>query len=298
MEGSRKSQSECTSKIAGAQEPAPEPAPLFDNTALLILLERFRSYFARRASTDDSEILTFSMRYTFLCVSALYQVILPELTACIDEPVAAFSSENAPDYRYRVWTRFQDMRRCLERLGPLCALLGESAAGLLQTLNKKWTTRAVNAIDDAGESRTRVLAWRRQTAHEYREHRERKEQAQINAHLLKWRQEHDKRLSFTIQFADQITLIPAITGMDAACDLLLNYTCAIFGEILPTFQKLPSLSETEIATLLIDLSQKADLSLLQVNALLEPLQLLIRYYGAGASGGLAERAILTHAKKS
>jgi hypothetical protein len=81
-----------------------------------------------------------------------------------------------------------------------------------------------------------------------------------------------------VQFADFIDDIPGLLQVDSAFSLLLDHSCSIFGNILPKFHSSRGDSDEVIATLLLDMMQKIDLLLWQIDILLEVLHPLEKVY--------------------
>lgn len=246
---------------------------LTGDAALAILFEQLRAYLGQRADGADMENLSFSLRHLFACVDALYLAGLPELSARAACSVDDLLPRELLEYRYHIWTCLQDMKRQLARIEPLCRLIEGAASNLLDALD---TTSNLPVIPGEQSSE----AWIDQlSSHGHWE----QAFTIVSERLNDWQQDHGQRLSFTIQFAEYLPLTPSLTRVDLAFDFLLDYACAVFGDILPDFRHLLSGQDATLASLLLDLAQKADLLLLHAEAILEPMQSLVRYYGA-ASG--------------
>jgi hypothetical protein len=101
----------------------------------------------------------------------------------------------------------------------------------------------------------------------------------LTERLIDWQEYHNRYHIFTDQFTDLITAIPSLAQMERAFDFLLENIHTIFGEVLLDFQAVSSSDDdVAIATLLLDLMQKADLVLLHIDTLLDPLRILIKHY--------------------
>jgi hypothetical protein len=85
-----------------------------------------------------------------------------------------------------------------------------------------------------------------------------------------------------VQFADFIDDIPGLLQVDSAFNLLLDHSCSLFGSILPKFHTDSRDNDEVIATLLLDMTQKIDLLLWQIDILLEVLHPLEKLYAITA----------------
>jgi len=255
-----------------------------ETMGLVIIVERLRTCFKRSIDAEDMELLGFSLHHLFYSVNLLYRRVLPDLTACTMH--AAEGQELTRDLgcQYCVWLHLQEAKRLLERIEPLCQLLNGAIISILASLD---ALRRLEEEQKAQKLQTPGLQERK---------RQEKEQcwqetlAQgrwelalsiLTERLNSWHQSHTKRISFTIQFANLLPHIPTLAHMDTAFDLLLDNAGAIFGEVLQDFQAISVGDDEAMATLLLDLMQKVDQLLLQIDILLEPLHILIRRYAIG-----------------
>ena len=100
----------------------------------------------------------------------------------------------------------------------------------------------------------------------------------LTEHLRSWHANHGDGRLFTSHFPHLADTIPTLAQANAAFALLLANTCSIFEDILPGLRALPAGDDEALATVSLDLMQKADQIYLQGHTLLEPLCCLIKQY--------------------
>ena len=230
-------------------------------TGLLLLLERIPEYFKGRAEQDDVETLVFCLHRLYNCVNMLYQRILPDL-------VHATSLQDVPPHsdfacRHAIWEQLQALQQLLERVESHCHLLLSTTTSILAILNITEET-----FPDA-ETPTHVGTDQWQHAYE-----------RLSTSLSEWQENNKTHPSFTAMFIEPAAALPAssLSQVDSSLALLFDSTNAIFGDIIPDIQLVAPGDDGVVATLLFDLMQQNDLLLMQIGKLVEPIQLLIKYY--------------------
>lgn len=248
-----------------------------------IILGPLKTYFEGHADTDDLAILGFTLHHLFYSIDALYQIVLPELAESLTQAQASQTELDTLLYQHRIWTHLREIQRLLERIEPLCHLLNGATTSILNALDIHSSARQqrepVARQDDARQQDED------QPYEQYLRVIEQEQWKQtitlLTESLHQWQNYHDQRFSFTIRFAELITAIPALAQTDSALDLLLESAGAIFGDILLNFQAIAPGDDESISTLLLDLMQKADQLLLDVDILLEPMHALIKHHVPG-----------------
>lgn len=230
-------------------------------TGLLLLLERFPEYFRERAGQDDIETLVFCLHRLYNCINTLYQRIIPDLAH-------ATSLQGTPPHsmfacRHAIWEQLQALHQLIERVESHCHLLLSTTTSVLAVLDSTQET-ATNA-----ETPTHVGTDQWQHAHE-----------RLSTSLSEWQENNKAYPSFATMFIDTAAALPAgsLSLLDTALALLFDSANAIFGDITPDIQLVAQGDDEVVATLLFDLMQQNDLLLMQIGKLVEPIQLLIKYY--------------------
>ncbi len=228
---------------------------------LTMILERISAYFRERANKDDIETLIFCLQHLYYYVNNLYGTTLPALTI----PTTQGVSPGILTRRHRTWTQFQEMQHLLGRIESICHLLIEAATSVLAVLD-------ITSGPDEDELPSLVGTEQWQQAYEM-----------LTVTLNTWQEHNGERLSFEGTFAAAKSTLTGslLTQMDTALTLLLDSASAIFGDIIPDFQVVSQGDDEVVATLLFDLIQQADLSLMQTGTLTNPLQELIKQYAIG-----------------
>jgi hypothetical protein len=232
------------------------------------ILAGLHIYFEGRADQEDLHILSFSLWHIISCLDALYFAILLDP----DKYRANLPFGEYLTHQRLTWARLQEIRRILERLEPLCQLLNGTATCLLNTLDTP-TDIIPFSTRPADQDEEPALA----SSHFSQEERE---QAILDlcARVSTWREHQLQQCPFSSRFT-ALTISSEISGrIDTAFDLLLESAQNIFGDILVDFQAVSTGDDEAVATLLLDLIQKADQVMLQIETLLEPLHSMIKQY--------------------
>lgn len=248
-----------------------------------IILGPLKTYFEGHADTDDLAILGFTLHHLFYSIDALYQIVLPELAESLNQAQASQTELDTLLCQHRIWLRLREMQHLLERIEPLCHLLNGATTSILDALDIHSSARqqrelATHPGDKQQQDEDQPYE---QYLHVIEQEQWEQTIAMLTGSLHEWQNYHDQRFSFTIRFAELITTIPALAQTDSALDLLLESAGAIFGDILLNFQAIAPGDDESIATLLLDLMQKADQLLLDVDILLEPMHALIKHHVPG-----------------
>jgi hypothetical protein len=209
----------------------------------------------------------FCLRHTFLCIDTLHQLDF-------SDPTIAPNASGLTTYHLG-WQQLVSLTATIERLESLCQLLQGALLSLLDGLDTPTHTPAFT-----GETGTDPLCEPHElspTTH-----------AQWNTAytaladcLEHWQLCSIRHISFLSRFAQFIPIIPTLPQMDGALAHLLEYTIAIFGDILLDFQAISTGDEEATATLLLDIAQKADQILACADTLLGALPVLVQHHAPG-----------------
>jgi hypothetical protein len=226
-------------------------------------------------SLEEWESFNFCLRQFLNNIDLLYRVRLPELAAYTSQQVEqAPRSEKLRESRY-IWTCLRAIVRLLEQTEPFCQLINSCAYRLLEVLDGDSDMEAEQAVSgkDGNAGRKRLASSQEEWEHG----------SAVVLELLKaWRRYQDRCQIFLVQFVDLIDDIPGLVQVDSAFNLLLDHACSLFGNILPKFHSSSGDSDEAIATLLLDMMQKIDLLLWQIDILLEVLHPLEKLYAITA----------------
>ena len=224
---------------------------------------------------EEWECFNFCLRQFLSNVDMLYRVRLPELAAYTSQQVEQTpGSEKLRECRY-IWTGLRAIVCLLEQTEPVCQLINSSTYRILEVLDDDSDIEAEQAVSgkDGKAGGSRLASSQEEWEHGY---------AAVLELLHAWRRYQDRCQIFLVQFADFVNDVPGLLQVDSAFSLLLDHSCSIFGHILPKFYASSGDSDESIATLLLDMMQKIDLLLWQIDILLEVLHPLEKLYAITA----------------
>jgi hypothetical protein len=224
---------------------------------------------------EEWETFNFCLRQFLSNIDMLYRVRLPELAAYTSQKVEqAPGSEKLRESRY-IWTCLRAIVRLLEQTEAFCLLINSFADRMLEVLDGDSDMALEQAASgrNGNASRRRLVSNQEEWEHGY---------AVLRELLKTWQRYQDRCQIFLVQFVDFIDDVPGLVQADSAFNLLLDHSCSIFGNILPNFHSNNRDSNETIAALLLDMMQKIDLLLWQIDLLLEMLHPLEKLYAITA----------------
>lgn len=248
---------------------------------LSVILGQLVAYFSGRAHVDDMDVLGFSLHHLFCRIDLLYRSILPGIPDCSIPPDRQSPEESLQNQH--VWTQLRAIKHSLERMEPLCHLLSDATASILDALDSTGGKSTVRRQGQDAAVTGDVQGWL-QTLNS-----ERWDMAltAITESLSLWQESYNQLTPFATQFggtSNVLASIPMISQFDAALTVVLDSAGAIFGDIMPGFQAIANEDDEAVATLLFDLMQQSDQLLVQFDVIVEPLQALIEYFALGTQG--------------
>jgi hypothetical protein len=208
-------------------------------------------------------------------VDTLYRVMLPELTAYTTQRLKQTSkSESRRECRY-IWTCLRSIVRLLEQTEPFCQLINSFVYRRLEELDGD-SDGEMGPEAPGRDGNTR--RWRPDSGQAEWE----QEHSVLLELLAAWQRYQNRCQIFIVQFVDFVNDIPGLAQTDSAFKLLLDHACSIFGSILPDFHSSDIESDEIIAALLLNMMQKVDLLLWQIDILLQVLHPLVKLYAITA----------------
>ncbi len=233
---------------------------------LSLILGQIATYFQHRTYADDIDVLSFSLRHLFCRIDYLYRTVLPDLLSVSSAPIAEESRFEDLLRHQHIWTKLRTIKYTLNRMEPLCNLLGDATECMLDVLDM--TGGATPASEENEQE------WMHTLSHE------RLEQAltAVMESLADWQESYNDLTLLVDHFSHLAPAIPELIQLDEAFTIVLDSAGAIFGDILPSFQALATGDDDAVATLLFDLMHQADQLLAQYDAVLEPLHALIEQF--------------------
>jgi hypothetical protein len=261
---------------APARQPATREDQYVESVELTIVLARLNGYCNGQVSANDLEILGFSLHHLFYSINALYREVLPDLTAA-GQPSPECQDDIDDLLRlHRIWTRLQMVRHLLGKIAPLCHLLNNTITCILDTLDVP--------LDDSYPHP--ALEIPTQFSQEYLHSMEGQDEWErmvtlLAEHVNDWQRCYEQRLFFGTCFAHLKPVIPSLPQVDIAFASLLDAASSIFSDILLDFHAISDGDAIAVATVLLDLMQKIDQILIQIDVLSEPLHALLKGHLVG-----------------
>ena len=241
---------------------------------LNVLLEPLNVYFSQHIAHEEWQRFNFCLRQLLSSIDTLYLVLLPVLTGCTIPLVEHVPGSEHLRQRQQIWVSLRTITRLLEQTEPLCQLLNALTYGMLEALDDHTNLQSSEEQSAGGNKETRQLPPFQQEAWE-------QGYSALQERLDSWQQQQDTFRISTPQLADLAVDIPDLAHINSAFDLLLDQACSLFGEILPDFRFVTIDSNEGVAILLLDMMQKVDALLWQLDMLLEPLHSLMKAYAPG-----------------
>ena len=242
---------------------------------LSLILGQVGTYFQNRTYADDIDVLSFSLYHLFCRVDYLYRTVLPDLLSVSSAPIAEESRFEDLLRHQHIWTKLRTIKYTLNRLEPLCNLLGDATECMLDVLDMTGgTTPVQKKTMSTPSSEESEQEWMHTLSHE------RLEQAltAVMESLAVWQESYNDLPLLVDHFSHLSPAVPELILVDEAFTIVLDSAGAIFGDILPSFQALSAGDDDAVATLLFDLMHQADQLLAQYDAVLEPLHALIEQF--------------------
>lgn len=232
-------------------------------------LEIFYDIFGARVATGEIDTLCFCLRHLFVSADTLYRVTLADMA------LYQYSPDPDPATGHTLWLQLQEVIHIMERIEALCHLLN---GGVVATLAALERTNSVQHPDDTSGQNSATDIKDELTHNDDQTPHPAPALNLLISYMQRW--QHCQRFSFTQQLAQQVPLTFPLPKLDQALSVLLANLQTIFTQILPAFHRLAVYEDEKMAMLLLDLVQKSDQILLQINIMLEPCHLLLKRYVA------------------
>lgn len=233
--------------------------------SLTTLLTYIQTYFDQRIIAEDLESFTFCFHRIFNSIDTLYLLRLPDLAVYTNRLNTLANIQAQIDVHYHIWLCLQATKQQLERLEAHCQLATNLTFALLTALS----------LEEPPINTQELLYQHIITQEEWE-----RELTVITERSNDWLQSHHNCPPLIAQFPH----IPAMLHGDTALDALLDNACAIFSDIFADFRTLTPGDDETLATLLLDIMQKVDLILLQVDIVLEQLYPLLKQFTVNTDG--------------
>jgi hypothetical protein len=228
-----------------------------------------------RTHANDRDILSFCLHHLFLSTDTLshitYSIFIDQLSPA-DEPPPA-TARNLRQ-RHSTWTRLRAIKYVLERMESLCQLLNDASRSMLSSLDTETIALSPTtpAVLEEASSATTIQSPSEQL------------QDALTPILNSWQQRLSEQRHHTFHhcFAHLLSTtstIPTLAQIDSAFSTLLKSACLLFSDTLPT---LNTARREATAIQLLDLMQKIDQMVLQIDVMMTSLHTLIKLHALEA----------------
>ncbi len=231
------------------------------------LIEQLCSGIELPIHTHDRDILCFCLHHLFLSIEMLSQAVRRNFSEEFSSAEAQSASIWQMKQQRATWTYLWEVKQALERVEPLCQLLNDACSAMLISLATPAATVPLQTIPAVPDTSF--------TIHLYCEQFLDALTPALNGWLQCLTQPH----TFRYRFAHLFSATPMLLQIDNAFSNLLKCASSLFRDTLPT---LSTTQLNEQIAILLDLMQKIDLILQQIDMIMIPLHTLSKQFALGA----------------
>jgi len=231
------------------------------------LIEQICSGIEPPIHTHDRDILCFCLHHLFLSIEMLSQAIRRNFS----EEFSSLEAQSAPTWQMKqqraAWIYLREIKQALERVEPLCQLLNDACYAMLTSLTTTAATVPLQTIPTVPDTSFTIHLYCEQFL------------SALTPALNGWLQCLAQPHMFRYRFAHLFSTTPMLLQIDNAFSNLLKCASSLFRDTLPT---LSTTQHSEQTALLLDLMQKVDLILQQIDMIMIPLHTLSKQFALGA----------------
>ncbi|GHO94409.1 hypothetical protein KSF_044570 [Reticulibacter mediterranei] len=217
--------------------------------------------------TNDRDILCFCLHHLFLSIEALSRM----LCRAFSEEISSAETQSASIWQMKqhraTWTYLREIKQALERVEPLCQLLNDASYAILISLATSTASVPLQTIPTIPDTSFAIHLYCEQFL------------SALTPRLNGWLQCLVQPATFRYRFAHLFSATPTLLQIDNTISRLLKCACSLFRDTLP---ELSTAQQEEITALLLDLMQKVDLMLQQIDMIMVPLHTLSKQFALGA----------------
>jgi len=217
--------------------------------------------------TNDRDILCFCLHHLFLGIEALSRI----LCRSFNEEISSAETQSASIWRLEqhraTWTYLREVKQALERIEPLGQLLNDASYAILISLATPTASVPLQTIPTIPDTSFAIHLYCEQFL------------MALTPALNGWLQCLAQPATFRYRFAHLFSATPMLLQIDNGFSSLLKCACSLFRDTLPA---LSTAQQDEITALLLDLMQKVDLILQQIDIIMVPLHTLSKQFALGA----------------
>jgi hypothetical protein len=217
--------------------------------------------------TNDRDSLCFCLHHLFLSIETLSRTLCRSFSEDVSSAKAQSASIWQMKQQRATWTYLREVKQALERVEPLCQLLNDASYAILISLATTIVSVPLQTIPTVPD-----------TSFATHLHCEQFLNALTPA-LNNWLQCLEQPATFRYRFAHLFSVTPTLLQIDNAFSSLLKCACSLFRDTLPA---LSTAQWDEQTALFLDLMQKVDLILQQIDVIMVPLHTLSKQFALGA----------------
>jgi hypothetical protein len=217
--------------------------------------------------TNDRDILCFCLHHLFLSIEALSRMLCRSFSEEISSAEPLSDSIWQMKQHRATWTYLREVKQALERVEPLCQLLNDASYAVLISLATPTASVPLQTIPTIPDTSFTIHLYCEQFL------------SALTPSLNGWLQCLTQPATFRYRFAHLFSATPTLLQIDNAFSSLLKCACSLFRDALPA---LSTAQQEEITALLLDLMQKVDLILQQIDMIMVPLHTLSKQFALGA----------------
>jgi hypothetical protein len=217
--------------------------------------------------TNDTDILCFCLHHLFLSMETLSHT----LCRSFSEDVSSTEPQSASIWQMKqqraTWTYLREIKQALERVEPLCQLLNDASYAILLSLATSAPSVPLQTIPAVPDTSFAIHLYCEQFLNA------------LAPALNNWLQCLAQPATFRYRFAHLFSATSTLLQIDNAFSSLLKCACSLFRDTLPA---LSTAEQDELTALFLDLMQKVDLILQQIDVIMVPLHTLSKQFALGA----------------
>jgi hypothetical protein len=217
--------------------------------------------------TNDRDILCFCLHHLFLGIETLSRTLCRSFSNDVSSAEAQPASIWQMKQQRATWTYLREVKQALERLEPLCQLLNDASYAILLSLATSATSVPLQTIPTVPDTSFTTHLCCEQFLNT------------LAPTLNSWAQCLAQPATFRYRFAHLFSVTPILIQIDDAFSRLLKCACSLFRYTLPA---LSTAQQDELTALFLDLMQKVDLILQQIDVIMVPLHTLSKQFALGA----------------
>jgi hypothetical protein len=244
-----------------------KPEPVQTAVDIPALIEQLCDSIDLHIHTNDRDSLCFCLHHLFLSIETLSHTLCRSFSEDVSSAKAQSASIWQVKQQRATWTYLREVKQALERVEPLCQLLNDTSYAILISLATSIVAVPLQTIPTVPDTSFATHLYCEQFLNA------------LAPALNNWLQCLAQPATFRYRFAHLFSVTPMLLRIDNAFSSLLKCASSLFRDTLPA---LSTAQQDELTALLLDLMQKVDLILQQIDVIMVPLHTLSKQFALGA----------------